>query len=70
MLLYKMNPNEDSKFELKQKFEELVFKNYGYNELDQRLTSTWRNRDRLLQFLDHPEVPLHNMSLKLQLENQ
>jgi hypothetical protein len=60
MLLYKINPNEDFKFELKQKFQELIFKNYGYSELDQRLTSTWRNRDRLLKFLDHPEVPLHN----------
>ncbi len=60
MLLYKINPNEDFKIELKQKFEELVFKNYGYRELDQRLATTWENRDRLLQFLEHPEVPLHN----------
>jgi regulator of replication initiation timing len=60
MLLYKINPNYGSKMELKQKFEELVFKNYGYRELDQRLATTWNNRDRLLQFLDHPEVPLHN----------
>jgi hypothetical protein len=60
MLLYKINPNEDLKEEVRSKFEELIFKSYGYAELELRLSSTWENRDRLLQFLDHPSIPLHN----------
>jgi hypothetical protein len=41
-------------------FEELLFRPCGYSEIEQRLAVTWKNRDRLLQFLDHPFVSLHN----------
>jgi regulator of replication initiation timing len=60
MQLYKINPNENLKAEVRSKFEELIFRSYGYSELEQRLAVTWRNRDRLLQFLDYPFIPLHN----------
>lgn len=60
MQLYKINPNDDLKAEVASKFEELIFRSYGYSELEQRLAVTWKNRDRLLQFLDYPFVPLHN----------
>ncbi len=60
MQLYKINPNENLKEKIVSKFEELIFKSYGYSELDQRLAVTWKNRDRLLQFLNYPFVPLHN----------
>jgi len=60
MLLYKINPNEVLKEEVRSRFEGLIFKSYGYAELELRLSSTWKNRDRLLQFLDHPFIPLHN----------
>ena len=60
MQLYKINPNEDIKAKVESKFEELIFRSYGYSELEQRLAATWENRDRLLQFLDYPFIPLHN----------
>lgn len=60
MQLYKINPNEVLKAEVVSKFEELIFKSYGYSELEQRLAVTWKNRYRLLQVLDHPYIPLHN----------
>jgi hypothetical protein len=60
MQLYKINPNDVLKAEIIAKFEELIFRSYGYGELEQRLASTWKNRDRLLQFLDFPYIPLHN----------
>ena len=60
MQLYKINPSDDIKAEVRSKFEELIFKSYGYSELEQRLAVTWKNRDRLLQFLDDPCIPLHN----------
>ena len=60
MQLYKINPNEDIKEEVRSKFEGLIFRSYGYSELELRLAVTWKNRDRLLQFLDHPYIPLHN----------
>lgn len=60
MQLYKINPNDDLKVEVRSKFEELIFKSYGYSELEQRLAVTWENRVRLFQFLDRPYIPLHN----------
>ena len=57
---YKINPNDILKAEIIAKFEELIFRSYGYGELELRLASTWKNRDRLLQFLDFPYIPLHN----------
>ena len=60
MQLYKINPNDNLKAEVRSKFEGLIFRSYGYSELEQRLAVTWENRDRLLQFLDHPSIPLHN----------
>jgi regulator of replication initiation timing len=58
--LYKINPNDDIKAEVRSKFEGLIFRSYGYRELELRLAVTWKNRDRLLQFLDYPYIPLHN----------
>jgi hypothetical protein len=60
MLLFKMNKGSISKEQILSMFKSLVFKSYGYNELDQRLAITWNNRDRLFQFIDHPYIPLHN----------
>lgn len=60
MLLFENNPDEQLKEEILATFESLVFKSYGYSELDERLAVTWQNRDRLFQFLDHPYLPLHN----------
>ena len=42
MQLYKINPNDNIKAEVRLKFEELIFKSYGYNELEQRLAVTWK----------------------------
>ncbi len=60
MQLYKNNTNDDINAEVRSKFEGLIFRSYGYSELEQRLAVTWKNRYRLLQFLDHPYIPLHN----------
>lgn len=60
MLLFKDNPDELCKDEILSRFKSLVFKSYGYSELDERLAITWQNRDRLFQFLDRPHIPLHN----------
>jgi hypothetical protein len=60
MQLYKINFDDNLKEEIKSEFEELIFKSYGYSELEQRLAVTWKNRDRLLQFLDYPYIPLLN----------
>lgn len=60
MILFKDNPDELRKDEILSRFKSMVFKSYGYNELDERLTITWQNRDRLFQVLDHPYIPLHN----------
>lgn len=60
MLLFKDYPDELRKDEILSRFKSLVFKSYGYSELDERLAITWQNRERLFQFLDRPHIPLHN----------
>jgi hypothetical protein len=60
ILLFKNYHNDILKEYILSRFEALIFKSYGYNELEQRLTVTWGNRDRLLQVLNYPNIPLHN----------
>lgn len=58
--LYKNNPNCILKNEIISRFKAVIFKPHNYHELDLRLTATWRNRNRLLQVLDYPYIPIHN----------
>jgi hypothetical protein len=58
--LFKIYHNDILKEYILSRFEALIFKSYGYNELELRLTATWGNRDRLFQVLDYPYIPLHN----------
>jgi transposase IS66 family protein len=41
-------------------FEELTSKKTGYKELDKQLSLSRQKKEKLLYFLDHPQIPIHN----------
>ncbi len=57
---YGRNPTADRKKELKSMFDSITKQKTGYDALDHQLMLTRRKRDRLLLFLDHPFLPIHN----------
>lgn len=57
---YKSNSNIDFRKDVEQKFDFLFTAKTGYSELDKRIASTWRNREKLLVVLEYPDIPLHN----------
>jgi hypothetical protein len=70
MQLYKINPNDNLKVEVRSKFEELIFKSYGYSELEQRLALPGKIEIVCFNFWIVPISLFTKMSLKLQLANQ
>jgi hypothetical protein len=57
---YKTNSNIDFQKDIEQKFDSLFTAKTGYSDLDKRIASTWRNREKLLVVLEYPDIPLHN----------
>lgn len=57
---YKSQPNINFRKEIEQKFDLLFSSVTGYFELDKRIASTRKDRDKLLAAIDLPGVPLHN----------
>jgi hypothetical protein len=51
---------EQKKQEIQQLFDTLTSQTTGYGLLDKQLKLTQKKKDRLLLFLDHPELPIHN----------
>lgn len=41
-------------------FDQITSQVTGYDLLDKQLRLTKKKKERLLQFLDHPELPIHN----------
>ena len=57
---YCRNPTETGRNELETHFDLITNQDTGYRELDHRLELTRRKRERLLVFLTHPFLPIHN----------
>lgn len=57
---YRDSPNEKLKQQLQKDFDRLVNNRTGYTGLDYRLWLTKSKKQRLLLFLDHPTIPIHN----------
>lgn len=51
---------EKKKQEIQQLFDHLTSQITGYDLPDKQLRLTGKKKDRLLLFLDHPELPIHN----------
>jgi hypothetical protein len=46
--------------QIEKRFEQITGQTTGYDLLDKQLKLTKKKRNRLLTFLDHPELPIHN----------
>ena len=65
LLAYQAAPTAKERKALWQDFDRLFIPNTGYAHLDYRIQQTRANKDKLLQVLSHPEIPLHNNASEL-----
>jgi hypothetical protein len=64
---YRDKPDEKVKVELENEFDKLFLGKTGYDDLDERIALTKEKKERLLQVLKFPEIPLHNNPAELAL---
>jgi len=62
---YRSQPAKQQAAVLDQAFDDLFSTITGYNELDKRIAKTNAKKDRLLQVLKYPQIPLHNNPAEL-----
>jgi hypothetical protein len=62
---YRSQPSKKQAAVLDQAFDNLFSTVTGYNELDKRIAKTKAKKDRLLQVLKYPQIPLHNNPAEL-----
>jgi len=62
---YRSQPSKQQAAVLDQAFDDLFSTVTGYNELDKRIAKTKAKKDRLLQVLKYPQIPLHNNPAEL-----
>lgn len=60
LLDYKEQPSQKRAAELSLEFEALFVGNTGFFLLDKQIEKTCNNKNKLLQVLQFPEIPLHN----------
>jgi len=65
LLAYRQNPTPHERQLLWKDFDTLFVPETGYAHLDYRIQQTRANKDKLLQVLSHPEIPLHNNASEL-----
>lgn len=65
LLAYRASPTPRKRQALWQDFDRLFTPHTGYGHLDYRIQQTRANKDKLLQVLWHPEIPLHNNASEL-----
>lgn len=63
--VYREHPSSDDAQRLRAEFDSLFSTVTGYRDLDNRIAKTMTKKDRLLQVLDNPELPLHNNPAEL-----
>jgi hypothetical protein len=65
LLAYREHPTPEERQKLGDDFDTLFVPDTGYAHLDFRIQQTLANKDKLLQVLSHPEIPLHNNASEL-----
>ena len=65
LLAYQQAPTPAERERLTSAFDALFVTETGYRALDERIALTRQKKDRLLQGLAHPEVPLHTNAAEL-----
>lgn len=57
---YGRDPTEDRRKQIEHMFDTITSQTTGYELLDKQLRITRKKKSRLLTFLDHPYLPIHN----------
>jgi transposase len=57
---YKLNPNENDKLRLEQRFDDIFTQKTAYHSLNLALGRLYDNKAQLLLVLARPDIPLHN----------
>ncbi len=57
---YKDHPDSKGKRQVLKEFDRIFTTTTGYTDLDERIKSTFAEKDKLLVILSHPEIPLDN----------
>jgi len=57
---YKLDPNDNDKRLLKQRFDEIFTQKTAFHSLNLALTRLYDNKAELLLVLERPDIPLHN----------
>ncbi len=57
---YGINPTQEKRRKLEERFDQIVATPIEYQELKERLLLTKKKKDRLLLFLDYPGIPIEN----------
>jgi hypothetical protein len=65
LLTYREQPTSEVRQALFDDFDTLFSPGTGYAHLDYRIKQSGANKDKLLQVLTHPEIPLHNNASEL-----
>jgi hypothetical protein len=65
LLEYQEHPSPQEREVLWEDFDTLFVPQTGYAHLDYRIQQTAANKNKLLQVLAHPEIPLHNNASEL-----
>jgi hypothetical protein len=65
LLVYRAHPTLAAREALWKDFDRLFVPDTGYAHLDYRIQQTRANKEKLLQVLWHPEIPLHNNASEL-----
>jgi hypothetical protein len=70
LMEYKENPNDKKRSLLEKKFDHLVEANSKFLPLMSTLETIAENKDKLLQVLNNPKIPLHNNPAELRARAQ
>ena len=70
LLAYRQQPTPEEKRRLEEEFDTLFTTETGYWALDERIALTRAKKASLLMALDHPEIPLHNNPVELDVRQR
>ena len=70
LLDYKLQPSQERATELSLAFDALFTTSTGFHLLDKQIEKTYNNKQKLLQVLQFPEIPLHNNLAELGARRQ
>lgn len=70
LVAYRLDPTPEKAARLEAEFDDLFSTVTGYTGLDRRIAMTRDKKDALLMVLRHPEIPLHNNPVEIEIRRR